>query len=198
MKINSASIYGTTASPVRTPTWGRVTTRAEGGKTTLYLNVFDWPEDGKIFLPLISTVEACHLLVDESRRFETTTDERGTTVMLTGSASDPISSPVILKIDGAPIVSEADKILQQEDGTVLLPAQKSIINNLNGSHTAYDAGQMSIVNWEHVKASVDWDFKINTPGKYRVTLLAACEKDSRIRISAVSYTHLTLPTIYSV
>ena len=194
MKINSASIYGTTASPVRTPTWGRVTTRLENDKTTLYLNVFEWPKDGKIFLPLISKVEACHLLVDDSRRFETTTDERGTTVMLTGSPSDPISSPVVLKIDGPPIVSEADKILQQEDGTVLLPAQKSIINNLNGSHTAYDADQDSIVNWKHVKASVDWDFKINTPGKYRVTLLAACEKNSRIRISvAKKYQKPTVP-----
>ena len=183
MKINSESIYGTTASPVRTPTWGRVTTRVENGNATLYLNVFDWPEDGKIFLPLIGPVEDCHLLADESRHFETTTDQRGTTVTLTGSPSDPISSPVVLKLAGLAIVSEADKILQQEDGTVLLPAQKSIINNLNGSHTAYDAEQMSIVNWEHEKASVDWDFKINTPGKYRVTLLAASANDSRIRIS---------------
>ena len=194
MKINSASIYGTTASPVRTPTWGRVTTRLKNGKATLYLNVFDWPTDGEIFLPLTTEVEACHLLVDDSRSFETTTDDRGTTVKLTGSASDPISSPVVLKLAGLPIVSEADKILQQEDGTVLLPAQKSIINNLNGSHTAYDADQMSIVNWGHVKSSVDWDFKITTAGKYRVTLLAASEKDSRIRISVdKKYQKPTMP-----
>ena len=36
---------------------------------------------------------------------------------------------------------------------------------------------------------MDWDFKINTPGKYRVTLLAACEKDSRIRISVAKKYH---------
>ena len=183
MKINSASIYSTTASPVRTPTWGRVTTKVKNNKATLYLNVFDWPADGKIFLPLISKVESCHLLADDSRSFETVTDQRGTTVMLTGSASDPISSPVVLELAELPIVSEADKILQQEDGTVFLPAQKAIINNLNGSHTAFDADKDSIVNWGHVKSSVDWDFKINTPGTYRVTLLAASEKDSRIRIS---------------
>jgi alpha-L-fucosidase len=183
MKINSASIYSTTASPVRTPTWGRVTTKVKNNKATLYLNVFDWPADGKIFLPLISKVESCHLLADDSRSFETVTDQRGTTVMLTGSASDPISSPVVLKLAELPIVSEADKILQQEDGTVFLPAQKAIINNLNGSHTAFDADKDSIVNWGHVKSSVDWDFKINTPRTYRVTLLAASEKDSRIRIS---------------
>ena len=183
MKVNNRAIYGTTASPVRTPTWGRVTTRVENGKATLYLNVFDWPKEGSIFLPIVSPVEACHLLADSGRRFETKTDERGTTVTLTGAAPDPISSSVVLKLGGLPIVSEADKILQQADGTVMLPAQKAIVNNLNGSHTAYDADQESIVNWGHVRSSVDWDFKINTPGTYRVTLLAACEKDSRIRIS---------------
>lgn len=183
MEVNSASIYGTTASPVRTPAWGRVTTKVENNKAILYLNVFDWPDDGEIFLPLTSEVQACYLLADNSRNFATTTDERGTTVMLTGAAADPFSCPVVLKLAELPIVSEADKILQQEDGTVFLPAQKSIINNVNGSHTTYDADQDSIVNWGHVKSSVDWDFKIHMPGTYRITLLAASEKDSRIRIS---------------
>lgn len=183
MKVNGESIYGTTASPVRTPSWGRVTTRVEDGDATLYLNVFDWPEGGKVFLPLTSPVAACHLLTDESRRFETRADDRGTTVLLTGSAPDPISSVVVLQLEGLPQVSDADKTVQGEDGAVLLPAQKSIINNLNGSHTIYDAEQDSIADWAHNRASVDWDFTIKTPGKFKVTLLAAAEENTSLKVS---------------
>lgn len=183
MKVNSESIYGTSASPCRTPTWGRVTTRIEEGDATLYLNVFDWPKEGEIFLPLVSEVKACHLLTDETTRFDTEINEQGTTVKLTGSAYDPISSVVVLKLKGLPTVSDADKIIQKEDGSVLLTAQKSIINNLNGSHSVYDADQDCISGWKHVKASVDWDFRINTPGTYRITLMAASEKESSLKIS---------------
>ena len=43
MALNGESIYGTQAALFK-PDWGRVT-RKEG---TLYLHVFDWPEDGKL------------------------------------------------------------------------------------------------------------------------------------------------------
>jgi alpha-L-fucosidase len=43
-KANGASIYGTTASPIGLPKWGRCTAKGD----TLYLHVFDWPKDGKL------------------------------------------------------------------------------------------------------------------------------------------------------
>ena len=48
MKVNGESIYGTSASPIGKPAWGRCTAKTVGGKTTLYLHVFDWPKDGKL------------------------------------------------------------------------------------------------------------------------------------------------------
>ena len=48
MKVNGEAIYGTTASPTPRPAWGRITTKAGDGTTTLYLHVFDWPADGKL------------------------------------------------------------------------------------------------------------------------------------------------------
>ncbi|MFC1764382.1 alpha-L-fucosidase [Planctomycetota bacterium] len=108
MKVNSESIYGTTASPYRTPTWGRITKRMKNGNTTFYLNVFDWPQNGELFLPTINKVQACHLLADGTQMFKTKTDERGTTVLLTGEAPDPLSSVVVLKVAGDPVVSDLE------------------------------------------------------------------------------------------
>jgi alpha-L-fucosidase len=48
MKVNGESIYGTTASPLKTqPAWGRLTKTSD----KLYLHVFDWPKDGKLVVP---------------------------------------------------------------------------------------------------------------------------------------------------
>ena len=42
MKVNGESIYGTTASPLKTqPDWGRITKKGN----TLYLHIFDWPKN---------------------------------------------------------------------------------------------------------------------------------------------------------
>jgi len=44
------SIYGTSASPIKAPSWGRITVKPKSGKTSVYLHVFDWPTDGKLIL----------------------------------------------------------------------------------------------------------------------------------------------------
>jgi len=64
MKVNGESIYGTTASPIGKPGWGRCTAKA--GR--LYLHVFDWPADGKLVVTgLNSKVKRAYLLADKSR-----------------------------------------------------------------------------------------------------------------------------------
>jgi alpha-L-fucosidase len=64
MAVNGESIYGTTASPIGRPSWGRCT--AQGNR--LYLHVFDWPTDGRLSLSLpgAGAVQA-HLLADRRR-----------------------------------------------------------------------------------------------------------------------------------
>jgi alpha-L-fucosidase len=51
MKINGEAIYGTKASPFGLFQWGRCTKQDNGGNTTLYFSVFEWPVDGKLLIP---------------------------------------------------------------------------------------------------------------------------------------------------
>ena len=51
MKVNSESIYDTTASPFGKLPWGRCTRKAVDDGTLLYLHVFDWPDDGELPVP---------------------------------------------------------------------------------------------------------------------------------------------------
>ena len=49
MKVNSEAIYATKASPALPKlAWGRCTQKADGDNTILYLEVFNWPKDGKL------------------------------------------------------------------------------------------------------------------------------------------------------
>lgn len=97
MKVNSESIYGTTASPLGELPWGRCT--AKPGK--LYLHVFDWPADGKLKVPhLQDKVKRVYLLADKSKGKLPVQriDEDEITITVPEIAPDPINTVVVLEI----------------------------------------------------------------------------------------------------
>jgi alpha-L-fucosidase len=100
MKVNSESIYATTASPFEKLTWGRCTRKIEGQKTTLYLHVFNWPQDGKLLIPgLKNTIARAYLLADRAN-LKTENTDNGVVVNLPAKALDPIAAVVVLDISG--------------------------------------------------------------------------------------------------
>jgi alpha-L-fucosidase len=59
------SIYGTSASPIGQPEWGRCTAKA--GK--LYLHIFDWPGDGQLVAKAVkSEVKRAYMLADPGKK----------------------------------------------------------------------------------------------------------------------------------
>ncbi len=120
MDKNSESIYGTQASPCAQPEWGRITMKTKKKKATLYLNVFDWKNNGKISVRLDNDVESCYLLTDKSRTFMTESGENGMTVKLTEEAPDPYSSVIVMELAGLPnaIPTEFEKENKSADWTL--------------------------------------------------------------------------------
>lgn len=106
MKINSESIYGTTASPFPKLAWGRCTQKPlkEGG-TRLYLHVFDWPKDGKLLVPgLKNKVTSAALLADASKPLKTSRAGGDVVIEVPAAAPDAAASVLVLNIEGAPEV----------------------------------------------------------------------------------------------
>ncbi len=98
LKTNGAAIYGTTASPIGKPAWGRCTKKVTAAGTTLYLHVFDWPKDGKLVVPgLKSPVRSAALLAD-GKPLPASTHENVTTITLPATAPDPSSSTIVLQL----------------------------------------------------------------------------------------------------
>jgi len=101
MKKNGQAIYGTQASPFEKLAWGRCTQKKlAGGSTRLYLHVFDWPKDGKLFVPgLKNKIESASLLANGGR-LRANSNADGVIVTVPASAPDAICSVITLKVNG--------------------------------------------------------------------------------------------------
>ncbi|MCD6291532.1 MAG: alpha-L-fucosidase [Anaerolineae bacterium] len=98
LKVNGESIYGTTASPIGMPEWGRCT--AKLGKR--YLHVFAWPWEGILEVSGIQKrVKRAYLLADPSRG-DLTVRQEGGSLYLSGlpeMALDPIDTVIVLDVE---------------------------------------------------------------------------------------------------
>ncbi|MCK4336484.1 MAG: alpha-L-fucosidase, partial [Candidatus Aminicenantes bacterium] len=107
MKVNGESIYGTKASLFEKLDWGRSTTK----ENTLYLHVFDWPEDGKLKVPgLLNKPESLSLLADPGKELDFHHEEDSAVVELPETAPDPINSVIVLKFAAGPKVINSQNI----------------------------------------------------------------------------------------
>ncbi len=100
MKTNSASIYGTTASPFAKLDWGRCTRRGQ----MLYLHVFQWPTDGNLLVPLKNTAARGSLLARPEQALYTVATPAGLLIQVPAQAPDAIATVIALDLDGEPAV----------------------------------------------------------------------------------------------
>jgi alpha-L-fucosidase len=98
MKVNSESIYATTASPLGEVPWGRCTARP--GK--LYLHVFDWPANGKLEVSgLKNNVQKAYLLADKKEAKLPVESQGNQKVIVTvpSKAPDSVDTVIVLQIN---------------------------------------------------------------------------------------------------
>ena len=170
MRVNSESIYATTASPFQKLTWGRCTKKLSDDGATLYLHVFDWPADGTLLVPgLKSKVTHAALLAnDEAVAFQSVED--GVKLKLPASASDAIDSVVVLTISGA---LDVQKLLPQPDadGNLTLLVELGDLHVPPFGHHAQlegPVGQRNIGYWTDADNWVEWPFKLDEPTSFDI------------------------------
>ncbi len=100
MKVNSESIYATTACSVENLDWGRCTQRRlPNGGTRLYLDVFDWPKDGKLVVPLTSGLSTRAKLLAGGKSLAVKPGEKDTTITVADRAPDKVATVIQLELD---------------------------------------------------------------------------------------------------
>jgi alpha-L-fucosidase len=176
MEANGEAIHGTTASPFDALPWGRCTTKRAGKRTTLYLHVFDWPQDGVLRVPgLGSAPRRARLLADPERKLATKATDDGVEIVLPGAAIDAVATVVALEIDGEPLVFRAPTITAEtasfvRELDVAIRADDPRLEaryTLDGSEPDVDApvarGPVRIARSGTVKAAAFWQGKRRSP-----------------------------------
>ncbi|HLP76851.1 MAG TPA: alpha-L-fucosidase [Candidatus Paceibacterota bacterium] len=178
MAVNSEAIYGTSASPFKRLPWGRCTTKLFGENTTLYLHVFNWPKDGKLVVPgLKNSIVSATLLANEMKLIDASNAE-GVTISVPATAPDPISSTVVLQINGKPEVI-SPIITQDLDGAVRMMASEA---ELHGGEIKYEADKDAVGYWTNPSETVSWTFLVDRPGTFKPTAEIASLGESKFEL----------------
>lgn len=177
LHVNGESIYGTQGSPIGKVPWGRCTIKGQ----TMYLHVWDWPVNGDLMLPGIqNAIQHCYLLADADakglhvQRLNASGDYR---IQLPSEALDPICTVVAVEFEGA---------LKANPRQVLFPS--GIVNvfgvfdgELEGVQVRYDTGKKgrdNLKNWGSTEDKVRWQFRVLTPGPYRLCAVYGADDKS--------------------
>jgi len=102
MRAGGESIYGTEASPFAETPWGRCTRKKlDGGKSRLYLHVFDWPADGRLVVPgLDGDVAGAVLFVEGgTEKLRTRSTPEGLVIRVPPAAPDPVCTVVAVDVE---------------------------------------------------------------------------------------------------
>jgi alpha-L-fucosidase len=172
MKINGEAIYATTGSPFARPfSWGRCTTKTDGKTTTLYLHVFDWPSDGELLVPGLQNKVAKASLLAGGKKLKTKTTADGVLIHVPKNPPAAISTTIVLRIT-EPLQVSPYVLTQNRDGTIALPAMEV---RLHGKTFKYESGGAldNIGFWSDPQDWAEWEFKVNTTGKFEVTAVIA-------------------------
>jgi len=213
LEKNGEAIYGVEAGPYPYEiSWGTITQRKEKETTNLYLNVLDWPENGKFTLFGVnnSVVNASLLASGESIEFESKYDVfSGTNIIaldVPAETPDELASVIKVVVSGA--VSMDESYLQLSDGKVLLDTYNATIHDLEyvpnkpakaidlkmytvqGSRNGIWPGRgLTVSGFESAGQALSWDFKAYKPGTYEVAVVChagatqAWDVEGRLRAS---------------
>ncbi len=176
MKVNGDSIYGTTASPfTRLPFFGRATAK----KNVVYLEVFQWPADGRLHVPgLRNLVHSARLLAAPDADLPVRRDGNELVIALPKEAPDEVASVVRLVLDGAP--DPLPWSIQPDDkGVIRLGMESAEIETRFEQRAKRDnlLGHVFLTNWTRADDVPSWDVEAPHDGLYNVSVSYGAAKE---------------------
>lgn len=215
LEKNGEAIYETEAGPyVHEISWGTITQSQKEDNTILYLNVVDWPDDGKFTLfGVNNTVLNASLLasgeaIKSKSGFDMSSGQNIITLDIPEDAPDEYVSVIRVEVSGT--VSMDDTYMQLGDGKVLLDTYTANIHDLEyipgkpakaidmKMHTVQMGGQgirpgrgMTVSGFHTKGQALSWDFRVFEPGSYEVVLVChagreqSWDVEGRVRVNVV-------------
>jgi alpha-L-fucosidase len=165
MKTNLESIRGTRRTPLPVQVWGHST--RQGNR--LYLHVFDWPKDGKLYVAGLKTdVRAARLLGGTAVVAATRVNPFDVELKVPAVAPDPWDSVIVLDCAEAIVANPA----------IFVPSTTPLAlhvfdGQLVGSSLRYADGKRNrdvVVSWSEAATGIDWPLRLTQPTRMRVAV----------------------------
>ncbi|WP_040680605.1 alpha-L-fucosidase [Niabella aurantiaca] len=166
-------IYGAGASPWKHALpWGDVTTH--GGE--LYLSVFNWPAQGKLYVPgLLSEVSGVSLLSGRQKKLRFRKEGNWLVIDVPFLSPDPLASVIkLIPKNKTPLQVDPAQAVDPEEG-IALSAKFAAVQNgaVRKSQWMEKFGEWKtayvVNNWKDNTAAT-WEISIKDPGYYAVNL----------------------------
>jgi alpha-L-fucosidase len=175
MKVNGESIRGTSAGPFSGLGWGSCTSRTVDGGSRLYLQVFDWPADGRLVVPgLRSEVRAARLLVEPAGGLKTERAGEDVVVKLPARPAGAGDGPVVVVLD---VPGKLDvlpfAIRVGAAGATELGAEAAVIDGHTLRVERMD-GKANLAYWTAAGDAATWPVRVEKAGKYQVEMEYSC------------------------
>jgi len=100
MKVNGESIYGTSASPFKQLSWGRCTKKSSDTATTLYLHIFDYPDNGRLIVPGLLNKQVSAYLLATREWLKTSRENDNLIISIPQSPLDTNATVVVVQVQG--------------------------------------------------------------------------------------------------
>ena len=165
---NSESIYGTDASPLPLQNWG--VTTLKGNK--LYLHVFDWPADGKLYINgMHSEIDKVYLLADPGKKFNINYLRSSGTycVMVPVKARDSINTVLVLEWKGK-LKTGSGYLVTPNSSINRFLAFDAIQNRKGFNYGDGKTDRYYVEGWKSKDQNLAWHFNTMGYGNYRVII----------------------------
>jgi alpha-L-fucosidase len=186
MSTNGEAIYATQAGPFpRRLPWGRATQkRDDSGATTLYLHVWEWPEDGKILLPTVKEIPSGGKLLAGGKPVAWKHSAEGLVVELPGAATDPDVSVVRLDFPGAVTVTQEPFISPDAAGRVSFgPLDADAHGHWDGNIQVRGTGKDAyLTDWKNPKWRLEYWLKTTRAQKWNVSAEVATPEPAKLTL----------------
>ncbi len=184
MDVNGKSIYGTEASPFFKLPWGRCTSRSTDEGTTLYLHVFNWPENKLLKVPGISTkISSIKFLADQEQVLSSHFEEGDLLIDLPAQAPDAVNTVLVVECTGS--LEVMSNMPSLTEGQIVLAADFADIHNPGyGTHAILKGSgqEAKITNWVDSRVRLEWIFNTTVAGTYSVQAQVRAEEPGKLTV----------------
>jgi alpha-L-fucosidase len=196
MKVNGEAIYGTTGFPTK-KLWQQGRFTQKPGR--LFANVFLWPSQGKLTIPVMGKIKRVSLLVNPSVDLSFEQGEDGVTVIVPEKIPTTEAGVLVLEVDGKAVEANVFPALSSgPDESFDLLAMYATLRGPGGGKPGVVLGKREGTNpaltndpaegfkiggFSNSGDLVDWKIDIQKPGKYAVIVYAGVQKNAPADLS---------------